>query len=122
MSKDLDNLELTYKKIAEISCQIAQLVERELYTEIVTYVKKKEQLLKEAQVLVDRIKNTKEDASRLKELCLKINNQEKENIKKLSELRADIKKELSQTVKNKKLLSAYSSFEKKKGNILDYTQ
>ena len=82
MSKDLDNLELTYKKIAEISCQIAQLVERELYTEIVTYVKKKEQLLKEAQVLVDRIKNTKEDASRLKELCLKINNQEKENIKK----------------------------------------
>lgn len=122
MSHDLDNLEMTYKKIYEVSVQIAQLIDRKIYTELVTYLSKKEQLFKEAGVLIEKINIRGEDASRLEEICSKIQKQEQENITALSLVRDEIKKELSKATKSSKLISAYSNAELKQGNILDYRQ
>ncbi len=122
MSTDLDNLELTYKKIYEVSVQIAQLIERQIYTELITFLKKKEQLFKEAGVLIEKVNSMKEDTSKLVEICTKIQKQEQANIIALSSIRDDIKKELSKATKNTKLISAYSNTEIKQGNILDYRQ
>lgn len=122
MSSDLANLELTYKKIYEISVQIAQLIERQIYTELITFLNKKEQLFKEAGVLIEKVNSKKEDTSKLVEICTKIQKQEQANIIALSSIRDDIKKELSKATKNTKLISAYSNTEIKQGNILDYRQ
>lgn len=122
MSCDLDNLEMTYKKIYEVSVQIAQLIDRKIYTELVTYLSKKEQLFKEAGVLIEKINIRGEDAARLEEICSKIQKQEQENITALSLVRDEIKKELSKATKSSKLISAYSNAELKQGNILDYRQ
>ena len=122
MSTDLDNLELTYKKIYEVSVQIAQLIERQIYTELITFLKKKEQLFKEAGGLIEKVNSMKEDTSKLVEICTKIQKQEQANIIALSSIRDDIKKELSKATKNTKLISAYSNTEIKQGNILDYRQ
>lgn len=80
MSIDLDNLEMTYKKIYEVSVQIAQLIDRQIYTELVTFMSKKEQLFKEAGNLIEKVKAKNEDTSRLVEICTKIQKQEQENI------------------------------------------
>ncbi|CDC21653.1 MAG: hypothetical protein V8R83_01555 [Candidatus Gastranaerophilaceae bacterium] len=122
MSIDLDNLEMTYKKIYEVSVQIAQLIDRQIYTELVTFMSKKEQLFKEAGNLIEKVKAKNEDTSRLVEICTKIQKQEQENIVALSMVRDEIKKELGKTAKSSKLISAYSNAELKQGNILDYRQ
>ena len=122
MSIDLDNLEMTYKKIYEVSVQIAQLIDRQIYSELVTFMSKKEQLFKEAGNLIEKVKAKNEDTSRLVEICTKIQKQEQENIVALSMVRDEIKKELGKTAKSSKLISAYSNAELKQGNILDYRQ
>lgn len=122
MSTDLDNLELTYKKIYEISVQIAQLIERKIYTELITFLNKKEQLFKEAGKLLEKVNSNGENTSKLEEICTKIQKQEQANIVALTAIRDDIKKELSKASKNTKLISAYSNTELKQGNILDYRQ
>ena len=122
MSLNVDNLEIIYKKIYEISIQIRQLIDRKIYTELVTFINKKEQLFKEAAVLLEKIQENGEDTSRLEELCTMIKNQEQENIMVLTQIRDGIKKELNKTSKNSKLLNAYSHAELKQGNILDYRQ
>lgn len=122
MSLNLDNLEIVYKKYYEISVQIAELIERELYDELASFIRQKEQILKEASILIDKIKETGEDASCLKELCEKIQTQEKENIKDLSRIKNEIKEELKITTKTKKLISAYSSSDLKNGSILDFSE
>ena len=130
MSIDLDNLEMTYKKIYEVSVQIAQLIDRQIYTELVTFMSKKEQLFKEAGNLIEKVKAKNEDTSRLVEICTKIQKQEQENIVALSMVRDEIKSrtkknrevQIGKTAKSSKLISAYSNAELKQGNILDYRQ
>ncbi len=122
MSADLDNLELTYKKIYEISVQIAQLIERKIYTELITFLNKKEQLFKEAGKLLEKVTANGDDTSNLEEICIKIQKQEQANIVALTDVRENIKKELSKAAKNTKIISAYSNTELKQGNILDYRQ
>ncbi len=122
MSNDLDNLELTYKKIYEVSVQIAQLIDRKIYSELVTYLNRKEQLFKEVEKYLKKVTENNEDTSRLVEICTKIQKQEEANIIALTSVRDDIKKELSKASKNTKLISAYSNTELKQGNILDFRQ
>ena len=122
MSNDLTNLELTYKKIYEVSIQIAQLIDRKIYTELVTYIKKKEQLFLEAGELLEKVKAKNEDTACLVEICTKIQKQEQENIVMLTAVKDDLKKELNKTAQNAKIVSAYSNTELKQGNILDYRQ
>ena len=122
MSNDLANLELTYKRIYEISIQIAQLIDRKIYTELVTYINKKEQLFIEAGNLLEKVKVKNEDTSSLIDICTKIQKQEQANIVILTEIKDDLKKELNKTAKSAKIISAYSNPEFKQGNILDYRQ
>lgn len=122
MSTDLNNLELTYKKIYEVSVQIAQLIDRKIYTELITYMKKKEQLFNEAGILLEKVNQNNEDTSSLVPLCTKIQHQEQSNIVALSNVRDELKKELNLTSKNNKIISAYSNTEFQQGNILDYRQ
>lgn len=122
MSLNLDNLEIVYKRYYEISIQIGELIERELYDELASFIWQKEQILKEAEVLIDKIKATGEDVSCIKELCGKIQFQEKENIKELNKIKNEIKEELKITTKTKKLISAYSSSDLKNGSILDFSE
>lgn len=122
MSSDLKNLELTYKKIYEISIQIAQLIDRQIYSELITFINKKEQLFNEAGILLEKVNAQNINTDSLIEICTKIQKQEQANIINLTSIKDDIKKELNKTSKNTKLISAYSNSEFQKGNILDYRQ
>jgi len=122
MSSDLKNLELTYKRIYELSIQIAQLIDRQIYSELITYINKKEQLFNEAGDLLAKVKAKNEDTTSLIEICEKIQKQEQTNIVMLTSIKDELKKELNKTSKNTKLISAYSNSELKQGNILDYRQ
>ena len=122
MSLDLDNLEITYKAYYEITLQIGDLIARELYQELEPYINKRNQILKKAERLVEKIKTKNEDASRLSELYEKIKSQEAKNVEALTALKSNIKLQLSDTSKNVKLLNAYSPAGEKQGNILDYKE
>ncbi|MBS4759087.1 MAG: hypothetical protein KHX03_00100 [Clostridium sp.] len=122
MSSDLDNLKMTYNRIYEVSLQIGQLIDRKLYSELVTFMNKKDQLLNEAGVLIEKLREKNEDVQSLTEICTKIQQQEQANIIALTSIRDEIKKELTKASKNTKLISAYSNTELKQGNILDYRQ
>jgi hypothetical protein len=122
MSADLENLDIIYHKLYEVSIQIGQLIDRKLYNELITFMNKKDQLLNEAGVLIEKIKESNENAEVLTEICTKIHEQEMANIAALTGVRDIIKKELNKTTTDKKILNAYSNAELKQGNLLDFRQ
>lgn len=122
MSTVINELEVLYKKIYEVSVQIAELIDRKIYTELITFINKKEQLFKKAEILVQKVKDSGLDASALKDICQKIYKQEQENIKALNAIKDDIRQELAKASKNTKIFKAYSNVELKQGNILDFIE
>src|SRR5574344_2460457 len=100
MSYDFDNLKIIYNKIYEVAVQIGQLIDRKIYTELVTFLNKKEQLYKESGALIEKLKTTGEDLSSLTEICTKIQKQEQSNITALTMVRDEIKKELNKANKS----------------------
>ena len=121
-NQDLNNLKIIYGQLYELSIQIGQLIERELYTELITNIKKKDQLLSKSNELVLKLKEQSVDLSELEEICRKLDEQEKANINALTLVRDKIKKELNKTSKNTKLVSAYSGAEAVQGKILDFRE
>ncbi len=121
-NQDLNNLKIIYGQLYELSIQIGQLIERELYTELITYLNKKDQLLSKSNELVLKLKEQSVDLSELEEICRKLDEQEKANINALTLVRDKIKKELNKTSKNTKLVSAYSGAEAVQGKILDFRE
>lgn len=121
-NQDLNNLKIIYGQLYELSIQIGQLIERELYTELITYLNKKDQLLSKSNELVLKLKEQSVDLSELEEICRKLDEQEKANINSLTLVRDKIKKELNKTSKNTKLVSAYSGAEAVQGKILDFRE
>lgn len=123
MATDLEKVESIYSRLYEISLQIGELTAKEMYSELVTYLSKKERLLNEAGSLIQNLQNKDINTDKLKEIAEKYQKQEKENIKALSKVKNEIKKELSQTTKDKKLLNAYGSDkEYVHGSILDFRE
>lgn len=123
MSTDLENLESIYSKLYEISLQIAQLLEKELYTELITYLSKKDRLLGEASLYIEKLKGKDIDTEKLRQICIKYQEQETKNIAALTGVKDEIKKELAKTTKDRKLLGAYgSNKEYVQGSILDYRE
>lgn len=117
------NLEMIYNKLYELSVQIGQLIDRKIYSELITFMAKKEKLLKEAEIEVKKLQGQEFKSDKLKEICIKYQNQEMANIEALKTIKEDIKQELTKTAQSSKLLNAYSSNkELKQGNILDYRQ
>ena len=121
-NQDLNNLKIIYGQLYELSIPIGQLIERELYTELITYLNKKDQLLSKSNELVLKLKEQSVDLSELEEICRKLDEQEKANINALTLVRDKIKKELNKTSKNTKLVSAYSGAEAVQGKILDFRE
>lgn len=122
-NRELENLELIYSRLYELSQQIGELIEREIYTELITFIKKKEQLLAQANRLIEKLKGQQFNTDKLSQICKKYKEQEEKNIKALSNVKDNIKSELAQTTKNRKLLSAYGyGQEHVSGNILDYRE
>ncbi len=119
---DLNNLKIVYSQLYELSIQIGQLIDRELYNELITYLNKKDQLLAKSNELVKKLVNDSVDLSELEEICKKIDEQERANINALTLARDQIKKELHKTSKNTKLVSAYSGAEAVQGKILDFRE
>lgn len=119
---DLNNLKILYGQLYELSIQIGQLIDRELYNELIAYMNKKDQLLAQSNELVKKLVNNSVDLSELEEICKKIDEQEKANINALTLVRDEIKKELHKTSKNTKLVSAYSGAEAVQGKILDFRE
>lgn len=122
MSLNMDNLEMIYKQLFEISSQVGQLIERELYNELNTYLEKKDSLLAQADVLLQKIIANGEDASHLNELAEKIKAQEKANLEALSSARNEVRTELNKTSKDKKLTGAYATQTESQGSILDFSE
>lgn len=122
MSINLSNLEIVYKKLYEVSLQITQLIERELYNDLIGYIDKKDQLLNESSQILKKVTDAGENADHLQELCLKIQKQELANIKSLSAVRDKIKEELQTNSNNKKFVNAYSSSTPSNGSILDCSE
>ena len=117
------NLEMIYNKLYELSVQIGQLIDRKIYSELITFMAKKEKLLKEAEIEVKKLQGQEFKSDKLKEICIKYQNQEMANIEALKAIKEDIKQELTKTAQSSKLLNAYSpNKELKQGNILDYRQ
>ena len=120
---NVENLEMIYNRLYELSVQVGQLIDRKLYSELVTYMAKKEKLLKEAEIIVEKIKDTNFVTAKLTEICTKYQQQELANMKALKSIKEEIKKELTKTSKDSKLIQAYSTNkELKQGNLLDYRQ
>ena len=119
---DLNKLKILYGQLYELSIQIGQLIDRELYNELIAYLNKKDQLLAQSNELVKKLVNNSVDLSELEEICKKIDEQERANINALTLVRDEIKKELHKTSKNTKLVSAYSGAEAVQGKILDFRE
>ena len=119
---DLNNLKIIYSQLYELSIQIGQLIDRELYNELMPYLNKKDQLLAKSNELVKKLVESSVDLSELEDICKKIGGQEKANINALTMARDEIKKELHKTSKNTKLVSAYSGAEAVQGKILDFRE
>ena len=123
MSIDLNNLEIIYKKLYEISMQIAQLIERELYSDLLGFIERKDQLLQESAKLLDKVRAHRESTDHLHELFRKFTEQEKNNIEALSKVRDKVEAELHKISADKKIVSAYFSPEENhQGNILDFRE
>lgn len=120
--KDLNNLKMIYNQMYELSIQIGQLIERELYSELPAYLNKKDKLLASSNQLVKDLVDESIDLTELKEICKKLDDQERANINALTMIRDEIRKELNKTSKNTKLVSAYSGAEAVQGNILDFRE
>ena len=121
-NQDLNNLKIVYGQLYELSIQIGQLIDRELYSELVTYLNKKDQLLAKSNELVKKLIDEDIDLTELEEICKKIDEQERANINALTIVRDALKKELNKTSKNTKLVSAYSGAEAVQGKILDFRE
>lgn len=120
---DVENLEMIYNKLYELSVQIGQLIDRKLYTELITFLAKKDKLLKEAEKVVQKLQGQNFNTENLTEICKKYQNQETINLNSLKLVRDDIKKELTKASKDSKLLNAYAANKEiKQGNILDCRQ
>lgn len=120
---DVENLEMIYNKLYELSVQIGQLIDRKLYTELITFLAKKDKLLKEAEKIVHKLQGQNFNTEKLTEICKKYQNQETINLNSLKLVRDDIKKELTKASKDSKLLNAYAANKEiKQGNILDCRQ
>lgn len=123
MSIDLNNLEITYKKLLELSTQIGQLIERELYSDMLNFIERKDQLLSESAELLNKISVNKENTEHLHTLFTKFTEQEKENIEALTKVRDKIEEELHKISADKKIVNAYTSSEENhQGNILDFRE
>ena len=122
MSLNMDNLEMKYKQLYEISLQIGELIERGLYNEISTYAAKKDKVLAEVIKFSQKITQSGEDSSYLRPLCLKIEAQEKKNLEALNKIREEIKEELHKSNQTHKIVNEYSSSIPESGNILDCSE
>ena len=122
MSLNMDNLEMKYKQLYEISLQIGELIERGLYNEISTYAAKKDKVLAEVIKFSQKVAQSGEDSSYLRPLCLKIEAQEKKNLEALNKIREEIKEKLHKSNQTHKIVNAYSSSIPESGNILDCSE
>ena len=121
MQKKLAKVEDIYSRLYELSKQIAELLEKEIYTELVTYINKKKSLLHEANMIISTIDKDKINTEKLEDIAQKYTQQEKLNLEKISKIKANLKIELNKTTKNSKLLNAYKDDKEYiYGNILDF--
>ena len=107
MNTDIDELEIIYKKIFQISVQITELIDRKIYSELITFINKKKLLYNDADILVQKVKTKGLDTSPLHDICQKIYNQEQANIVALNQIKEDVRQELTKTSANTKILNAY---------------
>ena len=122
MNTDIDELEIIYKKIFQISVQITELIDRKIYSELITFINKKKLLYNDADILVQKVKTKGLDTSPLHDICQKIYNQEQANIVALNQIKEDVRQELTKTSANTKILNAYLKNDSPKGNILDFIE
>lgn len=121
MQKKLAKVEDLYSRLFELSKQIEELLEKEIHSELVTYINKKKSLLQEANCIIQTIDKNQVDTKNLETIVKKYAQQEKINLEKLSSIKTNLKKELTQTTKNSKLLNAYKDDkEYMYGSILDF--
>ena len=121
MQKKLAKIEDIYGRLYELSKQITELLEKEIYTELVTYFNKKKNLLQEAHQLISEIDKEQVKTQNLEIIAKKYAIQEKLNLEKISKIKNNIKTELAQTTKNSKLLNAYKDDKEYMfGSILDF--
>lgn len=122
MSNKLNKIEDIYESLFEISKQIGELLDRNLYAELVIYFNKKENLLKQSSELIKQLGDvSKINTSKLKHIAQKYAEQEKKNLSKMQNIKDEIKKDISKTNKDKKLLNAYNqNKEHIYGNILEF--
>ena len=122
MNTDIDELEIIYKKIFQISVQITELIDRKIYSELITFINKKKLLYNDADILVQKVKTKGLDTSPLHDICQKIYNLEQANIVALNQIKEDVRQELTKTSANTKILNAYLKNDSPKGNILDFIE
>lgn len=120
-AEDIEKLNTVYGQIYEISIMIGQLIDRKQCFNLENFLDAKEELYKEAEELLKKI-GKDADFSEFVDICSKIKEQESMNISALSLYRDEIKKEMRDTNKKSKLISAYSNVETKQGNLLDFRQ
>ena len=86
MQKKLAKVEDIYSRLYELSKQIAELLEKEIYTELVTYINKKKSLLHEANMIISTIDKDKINTEKLEDIAQKYTQQEKLNLEKISKI------------------------------------
>lgn len=123
MVSPIEKIEEIYESLYQISLQISELIERELYSELVSYLSKKDQLLSESAEQIEKVKDIEVNTEKLKVIVQKYQEQERKNLIALAQVKDSIKKELSMTAQNSKLVGAYrSNKENIQGNILDFSE
>lgn len=106
---DYHQLKLICEKVYNISLEIADLIEKKAYEEVLPIVSRRDNLSVQLGQMLKSVPNQDELPEDIKELILNIKNKEEKNLEQLVTIKQDLRKQLDQTTKSSKLISAYSN-------------
>ncbi len=118
---DFNQIKLLYEQIFSISLEIENLINEKKFEDLPQTVSKRDKL---TELLVQTSKNNtglQDYPPELQELIKKLNAQESKNLTRLEAIREGLRKELEQTGKSSRLVSAYSQ-DIVGSNIVDVTE
>ena len=118
---DYNQLKLLYDQIYAISLEIANLIEEKIFDELPQTVSKRDKILELLSEIRKENPNTQDYPEEIQDLIKTLEAQEIKNIERLEAIKEALRKELEQTSKSSKLVSAYSqdTTEPSRVNILE---
>ena len=117
---NIKQLELLYEEVLYCVNKVTELIDDKFYEDIEGVVTRRGHVLQDIASL--RRSYGKELPAKFGELAEKIKLIDRENVKKLEQLKAETAVELDITKNKSKVLNAYAGLESASGELLDYNE